>query len=101
MRTIAFILLVVLPHLSFGDCISLPPKKCVKLKALDLTEAWPGAFCVNKVELIADSSQLDVFFKSCPKKGDIFTGNLIQRADITITGMAVCRYEFQADLNCH
>ena len=97
------LLIVTFPIFSFADCVVAEEFKCARIKVLKIVEqAKKGSHCVIQAQFTSDQSKLikNVFFASCPKVGQSFTGNFVQRSDITVEQMAPCQLEFQEQKSC-
>ncbi|MBY0414985.1 MAG: hypothetical protein K2Q18_12520 [Bdellovibrionales bacterium] len=85
----------------WADCVFLPEKKCVNLQFVEVVTIGKEEMCLGKVINLKDKSEERVFFLHCPKKGSFFSGNLVQRSDMTLEGMASCRYEVKTNSECN
>ncbi len=85
---------------SWGECISLPPKKCIELKFLEMLTVGKKSMCLGLAILSDDKSQKKIFFHNCPKIGMLLRGDPSQRSDITAESMAQCNYEFKENQAC-
>jgi len=86
-----------------AECVFMPDRKCVEFKFIEAIEKGTGKtgqMCLGKVILSADQSESQVFFRSCPKPGTVLQGDLNQRSDMTIEGMAACHYQFKKNDSC-
>lgn len=84
---------------SFADCAALEAKSCVEVKLKKVIEDR-SKFCVANTKVSGLKKTTKVFFQECPAKGSVLKGDLKQRSDITIEGMAACQYEFVANAAC-
>ena len=85
--------------IGFADCKPLEAKSCVKIKVKKIIQER-SQFCVANTKVAGIRKTTPVFFQECPKKGSNLNGDLKQRSDITIEGMAACGYEFVANAAC-
>lgn len=88
---------------TWADCLFLAAKNCAQIQVTQILQKGTGEICVAKTEQKSPgktSEILTVFFKTCPKPGLTMTGDLMQRSDITIEGMASCQYEFKPNKTC-
>ncbi|MBC7465787.1 MAG: hypothetical protein H7256_07330 [Bdellovibrio sp.] len=96
---ILFLCFSFLSTVSFADCAVLEAKSCVRIKLKKVIEDR-NKFCVANAKVSGLKKPTKVFFRECPEKGSVIKGDLKQRSDITIEGMAACQYEFVPNSAC-